>query len=293
MKASLLTLLLGMVGGFVQAETGWLFLDNGKVRIGVDTNAGAAIGFFAESKNGRNLLNHYDKGRFLQQSWYGRRDGSLWNKKPWVWNPVQGGSWRGAPAALLSVESTGASLHARLQPRHWAAGTLLTNVVMEESIQLSNRVAHIRFRMRYHGDEQHPPTSQEMPAVFIDAALANFVYYKGDRPWMGGDLTRCVPTWPNQHDALDEGWAAYVDDRGHGIGAFSPGMKRMTFYRHPGPTGPAGSGCSYFAPVTRLSIGPGFDHGYSVYLTIGTVVEIRDRFRVIHEERANQDDGGR
>jgi hypothetical protein len=256
------------------------------VRIGVDTNAGAAIGFFAGAKDGRNLLNHYDKGRFLQQSWYGRRDDSLWNGRPWVWNPVQGGSWRGEPSALLSLTVSSNSLHARLHPRHWAAGTLLTNVVMEESIHLRGAVAHIGFRMVYRGGVQHPPASQEMPAVFVDAALTNLVYYRGDRPWTGGELTRRVPGWPNEHDAIDEGWAAYVDGEDHGLGVFSPGMRRMTCYRFAGATGPKGSGCSYFAPVTRMGIGPGFEHAYTVYLTIGRVSEIRGRFRGLRERTA-------
>lgn len=270
-------LLLSLVSA-VGAEPGWLFLDNGIVRIGVDTNAGAAIGFFAESKGGPNLLNHYDKGRFLQQSWYGRRDDSLWNGRPWRWNPVQGGSWRGEPSRLLSVVVTTNMLDARLHPRHWASGALLTNVVMEQRIELRGPVAHIRHQMECRGGEQHPEASQEMPAVFVDAALTNFVYYRGPAPWTGGELTRRVPGWPNEHDALDEGWAAYVDDNDRGIGVFSPGTRRMTCYRFAGPSGPRGSGCSYFAPVTRMAIGPDFRHEYAVYLTIGRVAEIRERF---------------
>ncbi len=71
----------------------WVYLDNGTVRIGIDKSRGACIGYFGESKTGRNLLNHYDEGRFVQQSYYGQKDGSDWHGKPWVYNPVQGGSW--------------------------------------------------------------------------------------------------------------------------------------------------------------------------------------------------------
>ena len=73
----------------------WEYLDNGIVRIGVDKSRGACIGYFAQSKTRRNLLNNYDEGRFIQQSYYGRPDGSRWNGKPWVYNPVQGGHAKG------------------------------------------------------------------------------------------------------------------------------------------------------------------------------------------------------
>jgi hypothetical protein len=37
------------------------------------------------------------QGRLLQQSFYGCVDGSCWANRPWLWNPVQGGSWQNAP----------------------------------------------------------------------------------------------------------------------------------------------------------------------------------------------------
>ena len=39
----------------------WAYLDNGVIRIGVDKSRGAAIGYFALGRDGRNLLNHYDE----------------------------------------------------------------------------------------------------------------------------------------------------------------------------------------------------------------------------------------
>ena len=262
----------------VQADD-WVYLDNGIVRLGVHTNSGACIGFFGESRSGRNLLNHWDEGRFVQQSWYGNRDGSLWNKKPWKWNPVQGGSWKGAKSRLLQFHATDTNLFARVIPRHWAAGTLLTNVIMESSIKLDQAVAEIAFRMKYSGQTRHDHTQQEFPAVFVDAALKRLVYYRGDRPWSNGPVHKRIPGWPNQSDQPTEPWAAYVNDNNWGIGLMSPGSTHMTFYRFGGPSGSGGSGCSYFAPIQWHTITPGFDLTYRVYLTIGTVEEIRERFR--------------
>lgn len=68
------------------------YLSNGIIKIGLDMTAGGSIFYFADS-TGRNLLNHYDKGRFIQQSYYGKKDGSVWANKQWCWNPIQGGGY--------------------------------------------------------------------------------------------------------------------------------------------------------------------------------------------------------
>lgn len=258
----------------------WLYLDNGQVRLGVDRAAGASIGYFGESATGRNLLNHHDKGRFIQQSYYGAKDGSDWNGKPWRWNPVQGGGWRGEPARTLAFTNTATTLYAKTLPKHWATGADLPEVVMEEWLTLTNRIAHLRFRMTYNGSTSHPPTHQELPAVFADFALTNLVYYQGDAPWTDGALTRRVPGWPNEYDkGLSENWAAYVDARDWGLGIFVPGTAEMTFYRHPGKAGPDGSGCSYLAPIRTLAITNGFKLEYDVFLVIGKMEDLRDSFK--------------
>ena len=262
-----------------------VFLDNGVIRLGVDKSSGAGIFYFAESKRGRNLLNHYDRGRFIQQSYYGRADGSKWNGKPWRWNPVQGGNWKGKPSRLLSFRSTRTTLHSVTVPHHWAADHLIEGARMEQSIELHGPLAHLRFRFRSRGATAHPARHQEMPAVFMDAALPNLAFYNGDAPWTGAPLTRVVPGWPNELRTATEHWAAYLDNDDWGCGVFFPSTGELTTYRHPGPAGPMGAGCSYFAPVRTLAIGKEFQLEYHAYLTIGPVAEIRRRFAAIREEK--------
>jgi hypothetical protein len=265
------------------------YLDNGTVRLGVDLSAGGSIFYFAESATKRNLLNHRDLGRFIQQSYYGKEDGSTWAKKPWRWNPVQGGGYRGKQAKLLEKKIEKDSLYIRSMPKHWATGADVPDATMEEWIELVGPVGHIRFKFTYSGKEQnHPNRHQELPAVFVDYALPNLVFYKGNKPWTNGALTRVVPGWPNQGQHTDECWAAYVDEKDWGIGVFFPGTKEMTTYRHKGreDPGPKGTACSYFAPVRSMKITPGFSFEYDVYVTIGKVDEIRKRFQKIHEKKA-------
>ena len=116
------------------AKGQWEYLDNGQIRIGVNKSRGACIGFFGDSKTKRNVLNHYDHGRFIQQSYYGDRDGSNWNGKPWRYNPIQGGSWLGKDARVLEFRThqDNANLYAKVEPRHWADGKPCPEAVMEQ-----------------------------------------------------------------------------------------------------------------------------------------------------------------
>lgn len=257
------------------AAQDWVFLDNGQIRIGVKKTSGAAIGWLSLSGSQRNLVNHYDRGRLIQQSYYGDKDDSLWNKKPWCWNPVQGGDWRGTGARVIELRSTQTELYAMTQPRHWASGAAITDAMMEQSIALTGRVVRIHYKFAYHGAQSHKPRSQEVPAVFVPADLETLVI-------SDGELKRSKPGWPNEHRRLGEPWAAYLDKNDFGLGACVPGVRELTCYRYVHNNA---SDCSYFAPLVRFAITPGFVYEYDLYLTIGTTAEIKNTFRRILEPK--------
>jgi len=263
------------------------YLENDQVRIGVDLGSGGGIFYFSQKSPERNLLNHFDKGRFIQQSYYGVADGSDWNKKPWRWNPVQGGGWKGEPAKVLEFSNKGGTLYVKTRPKHWATGEDINDAVMEEWIALRGNVAAVHFKFTYTGTTSHPASHQELPAFFADYALPNLTFYNGNKPWIGAELTQKVPGFPNEGARADESWAAYVDDAGWGIGAYFPDKIHLTTYRAKGDgkAGPVGSACSYFAPVETIAITPGFIHEYDLFITIGDVAKIREAFRTIHAER--------
>ena len=251
------------------------FLDNGVIRLGIDRSAGGAIFHFGPAGEGSaNLLNHYDKGRFIQQSYYGREDGSAWAGKPWRWNPVQGGGYRGEAAEEVNIARDGDTLRVVSKPRHWATGGRVDEAEMESVITLRGPVAEIEFLFRYEGEEDHPPRHQELPAVFVDAEYPNLVYVAN------GILQRKVPGWPNERIDAEESWAAYLNDADEGIGVLFPRTTEVTCYRYEGDgkTGPTGSACSYFAPVRTFAVTPGLEFRYKVFLTIGSLEEIRERF---------------
>lgn len=287
---ALAVLLLACLGSRAEpagsSEADRLFLDNGSVRLGVKRSSGAAIFWFSAGGSERNVINHWDRGRLLQQSYYGAPDGSMWDRQPWRWNPVQGGDWKGNPATVLELRRTATSLYARSRARHWASGIELTNVVLEEWITLAGRVARVRFQMTYGGQESHPAMDHEIPAVFVAPAFETLVVYDGGAPWTHGALSRSRPGWPNEGRSMAENWAAYVDSSGHGMGVWVPMATRLTCYRF-GEGREDHGACSYFAPLTRFAITPGTVFRYEAHLTLGTVGEIRERFYRLHRDASS------
>ncbi len=267
-----------------------LYINNGKIQIGVDPERGGAIFHFSDAKRKSNILNHADEGRFVQQSYYGNADGSTWWDRPWCWNPIQGGGSKGRKARILKKEQNATRLHIITEPVLWASNDPAPECLMEEDIRLEGKIAHITYTFRNTGDNarDHDERHQEVPAVFIDWDYPYFVYYDGKRPWSNDTLRKYIPKLlanaaAGESANLAESWAAYVNSQDQGIGVYTPNSKFCTLYRFgTGPGGPESGSCSYFAPLVSMAIKKGMTYSYDVYLTIGTVRQIRNRFYQIH-----------
>jgi hypothetical protein len=99
---ALIAVLIALPALVFAAGEGEMFIDNGKIRLGVDLASGGSVFYLSESVPRRNLLNGFDRGRFIQQSYYGDSDESRWN-------PVQGGDYKGLAAGLIEHTSTSES----------------------------------------------------------------------------------------------------------------------------------------------------------------------------------------
>ncbi len=83
----------GVADSVSGAASDWIYLRNSDLKVGILKNSGAGIGYFSKAGSTKNLLNHYDRGRLVQQSYYGDVDGSRWVTKEWRYTPVQGGDY--------------------------------------------------------------------------------------------------------------------------------------------------------------------------------------------------------
>lgn len=265
-----------------RAAEDWVYIENEVLKVGLLRSHGGALAYLSHRDSDANLLNHYDHGRLVQQSYYGDPDGSLWVKRPWRFNPVQGGDYKGTASTTVELRSDATSAYVKTIPRHWASGKLLDECLMEQWVELHGSVLAIRFRFRFNGEKEHQPHHQETPAMFVSPKLKTLVSYEGDQPWANMPLSRRIPKWPNESVSLAESWAAYVDDDGEGVGVFVPGVRQATCYRF---LAGAGSSCSYIAPVRTFALKPGLDFSYQAYFTLGAAETIRRRFEQIHNRQ--------
>lgn len=274
---SLCLLLALATPALAQSQTAtqkWHYLENNHLRLGVNLDAGASIGWYSiKPQPEKNLLNAYDHGRYVQQSYYGDDDGSDWNGKRWRYNPVQGGDWKGTAANVTEFKAVSpAELYAATQPRHWANGRLLEECLMEQWITLKGPLAHLKYRFTYSGKSSYKPHHQELPAMFVDASYGTLVFCEGE-PWKSAPLTRKQPGEKNEYVKFTEPWLAWVNARDSGIGVLAPKCGMATCYRVPGP-----ASCSYVAPLETFALTPGLVFEHEVWLTAGSLAEIRGRF---------------
>jgi hypothetical protein len=204
------------------------------------------------------VVNSFDRGRLVQQSWCGDEDGSDWNGRPWRWNPV-----------------------------HWAAGTDIADAVMTQKVALQQELIRIDYRFQYHGTVSHQPRHQELPAVFTGPEYSRLAVCTSDRPWTDAALHFRTPGWPNEYLPMTEHWVALLNGEDWGLGCYVPRASQLTCYRA-GQGSAAAGACSYFAPIDTIAVTPGFDMRWTVWLTLGEVTGIRRRFQELQRAESGQ-----
>jgi hypothetical protein len=268
-----------------------VFLDNGIMRVGFDLERGASLFYIASKAENDykdvNLINDYDCGRMIQQSYYGREDGSVWpfpsGPRLWRWNPVQAGNYLNVPSITKAWTNklNNNCFTSFTTPRHWVTGKVLDDVELKQEVCLEGDVVRMTFKMTYNGTVAHPRIEQELPAIYMWKGLSRLVLYDGEKPWTNDDLTTIDPPLsvdviPAQSYAM-ENWAAYVSrDHGWGLGVLFPHTNKLSYYLVSSSAN-GSAGCSYLAPVVSLEITPGYQHEYDIFLVTGTIEEIRKK----------------
>ena len=283
-----LTALGGTDAGTEQQSTDdWIWLGNRSFRVGLLRSSGGAIGWISPPGGERSVVNSFDRGRLVQQSWYGDEDGSDWNGRPWRWNPVQGGDWRGRSATILKQSVSESEATVVTRPVHWAAGTDIADAVMTQRVALQQELIRIDYRFQYHGTVSHQPRHQELPAVFTGPEYSRLAVCTSDRPWTDAALHFRTPGWPNEYLPMTEHWVALLNAEGWGLGCYVPRASQLTCYRA-GQGSAAAGACSYFAPIDTIAVTPGFDMRWTVWLTLGEVTGIRRRFQELQRAESGQ-----
>lgn len=314
-----------------QSIDSYIYLQNDYVKIGADLVYGGALAYLSYVKekvamvemNGRaeigigyadlvdadkvmntevNLLNNYDPGRLVQQSYYGT-NGANDDYEPgnfmgrdWCYNPVMGGDRGLYHSKIVDFELTDEHIYVKCRPMDWGKENSPTFSYMESTYTLNGRNVIVDNRFTDYSNYKHVAMNQELPAFYVVEPLYRLAYYEGSKAWTGGELTYKddLPfwdgIWPNFRSR--ECWWAWVNgaDDGFGLGLYVPDVNTVTggIFNHDGTINndPSKSNpTSYIAPLRSLKIKNFKPIEYSYAISCGKLSDIRQSIGELVENK--------
>lgn len=276
------------------ALTNVSYLDNGTVKVGIDLAKGGSITYLSKSGTNDNIINNYDLGRQVQQSYYSGpepydppNNGAIgWTGNPgwtnWPWNPIQTGDSYGNRSQVLSYTNDGQMLYVKCRPMQWALNNKPGECTYESWITLTNSTVIVSNRLlntRTDIAQQYFARHQELPAVYTIGRLYRLFSYAGNAPFTSGTLTNFPNTPPPWlYWKATESWAALVDVNNWGLGVYHPGAMQFVggFNSTPGSGGPTNDPCGYMSPLHAEVLDNNIEYTYSYHLILGTLTQIRN-----------------
>ena len=164
-----------LLAALLRASAVESYLDNGVVKVGIDLDKGGSITYLSKSGTNENVVNNYDLGRQIQQSYYSGpqpynpSNNASPNWPNWPWNPIQTGDCFGHPSLVLAHTNTGRLLYVKCRPMQWALHNVPGECTFESWITLHGGVVTVSNRLinlRTDTAEQFAARDQELPAVY-------------------------------------------------------------------------------------------------------------------------------
>ncbi|MBQ2724654.1 MAG: hypothetical protein IJF78_03000 [Clostridia bacterium] len=267
----------------------WIEKDG--VRLGITLEMGGAIASLTDSRSPdgyTNLLNRFDPGRLVQQSYYGIAEPPYepgeFMGNPWAYNPVQGGDKGGNRSRIIAYSRTEDEICIKAQPYDWGHVGRITPSYMENRYRfLDNGVICVENRFTDFSGYNHPPKHQELPALYVVSALDIFTWEDAGVRRSRDDLI----FWPlasDQHFLLtepDTAFSVWHDRSGYGVGLAAPGTEMFYAGRHEhnGSADPYDNGTNYTAPLKVVHLRSFKPLSYRYLLAVGDIESIAARFR--------------
>jgi hypothetical protein len=274
--------------------------DNGIIKVKLDLSRGGAINYLSVSNDSTNLINIYDEGRYIQQSYYAGnslnriKDGQSPSWSPWPWNPIQVGDYSGNRAKILDYMDSGDTLYVKCTPMLWDMDNKPAEAEMEQWTIVEGNVIEVHNKLTCFRTDtiygQNILKDQELPAVYPISELEYLYYYSGELPFTSDSLSN--PEVVNlssgfwgRYKKVSENWMAFVDKNMHGIGVYNP--KCSSFLA--GMAGKSGHGSlhastSYIAPIKKETLNNDSVYEYTYYIIVGTLEEIRAKVYELRED---------
>jgi hypothetical protein len=268
--------------------------------------SGPYIGLNASKKEGMNtddvdkavnLIDINDTGRLVQQSYYGSDvgyEGVRYNNKQWCYNPVQGGDQYNNVSQIIDYRLFEDEIYVKTRAMDWGRDGFTTYSYMENRYSFEGDDIKVYNAFEdWSGQHSHNGRTQEMPAVYLHYAFTNFVTYRGNEPWTGGELVNVddLPYWGGDRDIHDdieyydgnENWSAWVNAEGYGVGVYVPGLNNYVNGTYGSRTDLSTSPSNYTSPHVFRSFFSYRRDEYSYLLTVGEVDEMRAKFKEAHD----------
>ncbi len=273
-------------------DSTFLYLDNGTLKVGLNTRCGGAIEKVI--LNGTNYVNGFDCGRQIQVSFYDGNDTydtCAGCTGMWGWNPVQGGDRHGSGSRILSTVLGSDFIYVKLQPNEWLPDNkgggptqpVPSDLIVEQTVSFLPGLLNalkLHYKITHIGNDLHANKLQEFPAVYVNLGFDRFVYYGGNSPWTGdqvSSLTMPILGQASQQTYYSpERWGAFVNQMDSGLTVFVPAQyPYVTGIHVEGTHGPYGSGANYFSPFTFFTWQPGSVLQSDIYIVPGDYKQAR------------------
>ncbi len=263
------------------------FIQNSKIKLGIDLDMGGSITYISKAGSSLNLVNSADLGRQIQMSHYsypvpfepdGKKADPTWTGIGW--NPIQSGDVAGNKSKVLAYKNDGKSIYVKCIPMHWPLTNVPGECTFECWITLKDNTVQVKSRMVNNRPDTnfYPARGQELPAVYTNGPWWRLMTYIGDKPYTGGELTQTPAAFLWKIVTPTENWSALVNNEGWGLGIYEPGVYTIAggFAGKPGKGGPKDGPTGYIAPEMDQILDHNIDTAYQYVLILGTVKEIRD-----------------
>lgn len=263
-----------------------VLIDNRIIRFGIDLNKGGSITYLASSKDRQNIVNNYDLGRQIQQSYYsGPKDytvnGAMIhpNARDLGWNPIQSGDIFGNASKVSEIKADSNRIYVKTSPMHWPLANVPGECFFETWYELDRNVVKVRCRLTNQRPDkkQYYGQPQELPALYTNGPYYRLVTYTGMRPFTNDGVVRVDGREGNINVYPTENWFASVNENNFGVGIYMPHAQYVTGF----VVGPKGVGgetdiqTNYFSPIRYEIMDHNIVYEYSYALVVGTLDEIR------------------
>ncbi len=280
------------------------YIEDGYYKLGIRLTWGGGISYLydktATSEGLTNLINQYDTGRLVQQSYYGTNGTKddyvmgYFNNSDWPYNPVQGGDKANNPSRIVDVVVSKTSIYIKAQPMDWGHNGSITPSYMENVYTLEDHLVRVDNRFVDFSGWTHRYVDQELPAFYTVSYLDNFTYYGGSKSWTDDTLTsrNDLPFWGGEYhndclfymrESNTETWCAWTNSNsGYGIGLYVPNIDVFLAGRSNGTTitkDPYAAPTCYVAPLNQMLMVSYEPIEYSYLMTTGALENIRKAFK--------------